>query len=361
MCRASLGGATGPVVGLDHEGERLFLESFGSAAPGGDRLEAEATFSFPAFTEVLVATLAAALASGGAVDFDAPISARLPELSPGLGSATLRQLLGQRAGLDHAPVPDTADWEEVLDRLDDRALMTVPGVVFSRSRYSHPLTVRVLERATGVRFEEAAGRALLDPLEMEATSFGSRGPGEARDGLPVTRTTTPDTLRFWAAWLDGRIDGVGGGAVPAGDAPERPSDPVTGARLFEGGVWHVLSRLERWPRETVVLVLSRVAPALGLGDEIYAPLRLDGGGRPARVPSRCREPAVADVRVDDFGPRVPAGDRPGRYRNGDFTSMDLPDGPAVGFPSRLFDDEAGRRYVVVGDRTYLHEDDRPYR
>jgi hypothetical protein len=42
-----------------------------------------------------------------------------------------------------------------------------------------------------------------------------------------------------------------------------------------------------------------------------------------------------------------------------FTDMDIPGGPAVGFPFRLFTDEQGRRYVVLGERTYLHEDDRP--
>jgi hypothetical protein len=42
-----------------------------------------------------------------------------------------------------------------------------------------------------------------------------------------------------------------------------------------------------------------------------------------------------------------------------FTDMDIPGGPSIGFPIRLLRDEAGRRYAMLGNRAYLHEEDRP--
>jgi hypothetical protein len=95
--------------------------------------------------------------------------------------------------------------------------------------------------------------------------------------------------------------------------------------------------------------------------------------------------------VEDFGPRAPAADWAGDYLNGDrhfqldeedgqlinpldpgraffrghhyrddvyFTDMERPGGPLTGFAFRLVRDEAGRRYVILGDRAYVRLEDR---
>lgn len=96
----------------------------------------------------------------------------------------------------------------------------------------------------------------------------------------------------------------------------------------------------------------------------------------------------------DFGPRAEAGDWAGRYVNGDwfvaledrdglpvspdagagepcavhrfsedvyFASAGGEEGRPVGFPFRLVVGDDGRRYLMRGDRAYLHEADRPDR
>lgn len=147
----------------------------------------------------------------------------------------------------------------------------------------------------------------------------------------------------------------------------------------------------RWPMESTRFVVSRVAGALDLDDEAFGPTRLDGGGQLTLSPRRCAEPALSSERVEDFGPPTPSGDWPGVYVNGDrlfqleevegmLTSRLSSSGPQLsvrhygddiyfteasqltaiptGFAFRLIRDEAGRRYVMVADRAYLHQDDR---
>lgn len=434
-------GATGLVVDLHHLGTPQFTEAFGTTEPDGtEPLTPEMPFDFPGLTDLLVATAVKSLAATDRVDLDARLSTFLPDVSPGLGRTTLRQLLDHRAGLDNAMVPDTAEWNSVMERLDDRALFTEPDAIFSYSRYSYPLVMRALDAAMGRPFETVVGEELFGPLGMVDSGFGSRDALNTRDGLPLARTTVADMERFWAAWLDGAIPGSGSESLL--DVQEDPDAPD--GRTFTGGLWydriggvrrlslmcgapavghaagtqlfpdtrtivtfwgrydladpegqHPPPSATRWPKESFRFVLSRIAGSLGLTNEVYRPTMLTGGGQPGRAARMCAEPSVSESRVEDFGPRVPAGDWAGRYVNGEwffqlvenddgtlgspvdpsrapysvrhyggsvyFTNMDLPNGPDVGFPLRLVRDYADRRYVVLGDRAYLHEDDRPAR
>ena len=434
--------ATGLVLHLSHLGEVQFQEAFGTYTPdGAQALELEASFAFPSFTEVLIAAAAAALSVRGQIDLDAPISEYRNGLPTGLGATTLEQLLSHRAGLDNAQVPDTANWVGVMDDLDDRALFTEPGAVYSQSRYSYPLAVRALEAATGDLFEETVASTVLEPLGMSRTRIGPRDEVGARDGLPITYSTAEDMTAFWTAWIAGEVPGSGPDLAPVGAI----SAGLSGAdgRTFFRGYWQdrigqaprislmcgasptgyaagiqVLPETQtimvfwsrydlggedgarappgsgRWPRESVRFVLSRIAAALQLDNEVYRPTTLTGGGQPGRSTQRCAEPSVSERRVQDFGPRAPAASWMGRYINGEwffelndrdgslvspvdptrapfavrhyggdlyFTDMEIPGGPMVGFALQLFIDDAGRRYLRLGIRTYVHEEDRPGR
>ncbi len=435
-----LGSATGFVIDLHHRDQLQFREAFGVTAPGADaEMTPDAPMAFPSFTEILIASLASALADDGTVDLDAPIRTYRPDLPDGIGGTTLSQLLTHTGGLDNTLMPDTASWSRVMDDLRDNALFTAPGAIFSYSRFSYPLAVRVLEAATGTPLEEAVQTRLLRPLGLESTTLGPRNADDARDGLPSTHTTATDLTAFWTAWLDGRITGAGPEQLADARSASTPDD----GPVFQAGFWYdrindvprvslmcgssltghsggfqvypdtrtilvFLARYDggdedaartppsptRWPRESVRFVLSRMAEALQLGNDVYPRSTLTGGGQTAAAPRRCAEPAVSEYRVDDFGPRVPTGDWAGRYVNGEwffdlvdrdgelaspidtgrepysirhygadvyFADMGLESGPPVGFPLRLVLDEAGRRYVVLGERAYLHESDRPTR
>lgn len=415
---------TGFVVGLHHQGAIEYLSAFGVHPVTGDSLTIDTAFPVPAFTEVLVSTLTRALDAGGVLDLDAPVSRYLEGLSPGLGDVTLSQLLEHRAGLDNAPPRDsTMAWDRVLDGLDDRALMTEPGMVPSYSSYSFGLAVRVLERIAGTPLEDTLQRTLLDPLGMESTFLGARDADGVVAGLPVTYTSAADLLGFWLAWLDGSITGVDFDLLPG--SPTRTLAPE--GRAFRGGLWIdrpgavprlslvcstgpastrievfpatrtvlMVIGLEGWPRHTGTFMLDAVGRTLRIGAEVFGPVRLAGVAGFARRERPCGSITTGDVHVPvDFGPRAEAAQWAGRYINGDwffaleedeqgllvsprpqdvpwdihhfegetyFASVPPEHGRGVGFPFRLFVGPDGRRYLMLRDRAYVHEDDRPSR
>ncbi|HSH76600.1 MAG TPA: hypothetical protein VLA09_13000, partial [Longimicrobiales bacterium] len=144
----------------------------------------------------------------------------------------------------------------------------------------------------------------------------------------------------------------------------------------------------QWPTNTARFVLSEVATELGVGSEIFQPVSLIGDGRLDLPPSSCTPPTWNDQRVSDPGPVAEAGDWAGSYTNGDRRFLlEAADGTLVAipfelplpvthhsadlhfvtmqerpfFPIRLVTDEAGRRYVLLDDRAYIHAEDQARR
>lgn len=413
---------TGFVAGLYHQETLQYLDAFGTHPETGEAVTLDTPVPIPAFTQVLVSTLAVALGEAGIVDLDAPISTYV-DVSPGLGRATTRQLLEHRAGLDNAPPRDsTMAWDRVLDRLNDRALFTEPGALPSYSSYSFGLATRVIERATRATLEDVLQRTLLDPLGMRSTSLGERDEEGVVDGLPITRTSAADMLRFWMAWLGGSIAGAGVDLLPA--PSERTLAPD--GREFRGGVWvdrpGAVPRLSLMcgtdlarvtvevfpvthtvlmvigfdgsPLHTATFMLDALGRSLRIDNAIFGPVPLVGVAGFGRRARPCRRMSTSRAhRPVDFGPRAEAADWVGRYVNGDwffaleqeggllvsprpegapwnvhhfegdtyFASVPREEGSGVGFPFRLFRGPEGRRYLMLDDRAYVHEEDLPAR
>lgn len=253
-----VGRYSGYVVAVHDQGELAISRGFGTVAEDSPvALTPLHLFAFPALTEVLTGVLAGALHEQGVLDVGAPISTYLPQVSLALGRIRLGQLLTHTSGLDNARPPEEEDWKEILDDLDDRALFTEPGAIYSYSWYSYPLAVRVLERASGVSFQEAVETAILRPLGMNRSTFDPEaavnlglftGIADSTDsvpalqvadietermGLPVLFTTSGDVLRFFAMWMEGGLKGsLPLEAVPVGT----PSIPRSWGS-YGGGVW----------------------------------------------------------------------------------------------------------------------------
>lgn len=411
---------TGFITGLHHQGSLQLLDAYGALPEEGDALSIDTPVQIPTFTHVLVSTLAVALDAAGLMDLDAPISTYIEGLSPRLGGITTGQLIDHKAGLDNAPPADsTMAWDEVLDGLNDRALFTAPGVLPSYSAYSFGLTTRVLEGVTRMTLEDALEQTLLVPLGMTSTTFGERSAEGVVDGLPITSTSATDVMRFWIAWLGGSISGAGVDLLPGAPAPtlaldgrafrgglwlDRPGGvprlslgcatdsadsliqvfPLSGTILLNIGV-------DGWPRHASTYLLDAVGTALRMGNEVFGPVRLAGVAGFGRRARPCggigTSPAYRPV---DFGPRAESADWAGRYVNGDwffaleedagmltsprneggawqihhfegdrhFASVPPEEREGVGFPFRLFRGPDGLRYLMLGDRAYVHEDDR---
>jgi CubicO group peptidase (beta-lactamase class C family) len=409
-------GMTGVAAGRLRGGEVEFLEAAGFAdEEEQEPLTPDAAFRLPAFTEVVISALAAELAQEGAIDLQAPISSYLTDLDDGLGAISLQDLLSHRSGLDDAN-PGGAIWSEILDALDDRAVFTDPGAVFSYSRYDYPLAVRTLEAAVGEDLAAMVRERVFEPLGMESTSLG-----QAFHGLPVTETTVPALLRFWSARLNGQLGGLP--SLPA-DSTSAPLRDGRG-RLFDGGVWgdwvagqrrfsmmcaagsagdaagvqifpdsalilvfwsRTRTPYRLWPSLSANFLLETLGSDLGVGEDILGPKGVRGDAEFAVGPRPCREPRWSSERIGDPGSRVASDEWVGRFANGDrifqlqsregalwaqdgtglelevrhydrdtyFAAM----GDRPFWPFRLVRDHLDRRYAVLGDRAYIHEEDR---
>lgn len=249
------GPTTGIVMGIVHEGELSLLDTYGTpTAESPDVLDPEAIFPFPWGTQMLVGITARALDAAGTLSLDAAISDYLPELAPSpLGAATLAQLLEHRAGLPELIPPPGIEWGQVLDLIGGVKMVATPGTVYSHSRVSYPLAIRVMERVVGLPFNEVASAAVLTPLGMEHSSFSPvtaaetgqlmQGYREEVDtvrpvrhlfdssGLPILYTSAPDLLGLAVTWMSGGLNG----ADPL--LPLLDDDAVLGDRRFADGLW----------------------------------------------------------------------------------------------------------------------------
>jgi len=429
---------SGLVLAVTQNGQITFLEAYGRAGPEAeDLLNPDQAFAFPAFSEVLLGALAQAMADVGALDLNAPLSTYLPLLSPKLGRIRLFQLLDHSGGLDDAQLLEEQTWEQALDQLNDRAVFTEPGFIHSRSRYSFPLLLRVVEKAAEASFRDLVTQAILDPLEMNRSTFDleeARGlglvsglapntdasspyrkvlPAEVLDGLPVLFTTATDVLRFLTSWMSGGIRGTTPWSNPSLEAvASLPGD--TG---FRSGVWV--------QEDQGQVSVRRTATGLGMGVAFHffpsattAVISMGVGSSPPRTmalaveriadairpanenPDEALDRAVAALGLeearegkDSIGAQATEQKIPyhpkgwvGMYVNGEykvelrgsegggliyFTGDDeLPVTPGtegamtairddgrVRIAFRLETDSAGRRYVRLGNKAFLHSED----
>ncbi len=402
------GSTDGVVTALYYGGQPQLVHAFTKAtAVSTDTLTVDDEVDFPGLTEVLVATLSAALDSAGVVNLRRPISAYLPSLDPHVGAVTLEQLLSHRAGLDNAALPDKYDddWRTAALELPARALFTEPGAVFSYSDYDYVLAILVLEAVVRTPIADAMDQAIFAPLGMSETRLGA-----PLRGMPVASTSLADMQRFVEAWLSGDVRGA-----PRLD-PDGPAGEPDAGLTFQNGLWYdrvggkrrvslkctyaglqifpsaraalLMWTRHRWAYETARFLLTALDQGLGIGDEILHSSRVTGSGAIVdRSAPRCTEPSRDAQMVVRLAEPVPAGEWAGRYTNGDryfeltevggklFVPGETPlpiaryagdtyfatlDGLAL-YPLRLIHDAAGRRYLDLADRAYLRDDDRPTR
>ena len=200
----------------------------------GEPVTPDTRFSPGSLTKSMVATVTARLAQSGRISFDDPVAAHVPELhgSGWAGSATLRDLLAnrsripQRAVLEFGFADHTETDAGALARLVAETASEAPSAAaWSYANLGWCVLGRAIETATGMTWEDAMRRHLLDPAGMHATDFAvgeeplrrASGHDVAPDGpIPVeplvsraygpagtsTVSTVADLLRFAGLHLD---------------------------------------------------------------------------------------------------------------------------------------------------------------
>ncbi|SDE29729.1 serine hydrolase domain-containing protein [Auraticoccus monumenti] len=173
----------GAGVAVVHDGEVLTSRGYGWAETGAGTGvpvpvdPARTLFRPGSISKVVTATAVMQLVERGQLDLDTDVRAYLDfELPLDRGAVTLRHLLTHTAGfeervaglirLDGAPV----DLRRAVSTDPPEQLYT-PGTVPAYSNYGNALAGYVVERISGVRFEDHVREAVLVPAGMTSATF----------------------------------------------------------------------------------------------------------------------------------------------------------------------------------------------
>jgi CubicO group peptidase (beta-lactamase class C family) len=164
----------------------------------------DSIFQIASITKVYTATAAMRLVEAGKLDLDSPIRAVLPEFAVAdpetTQRATARHLLTHTSGIAGDFFADTGRGDDALQRYIELCAdlgQDVPlGTMMSYSNTGYAVLGRMIERASGLVWDEAMRELLFRPL-----------------GLERTVTLPEDALRFRTAW--GHVPSPGGPLEPA--------------------------------------------------------------------------------------------------------------------------------------------------
>ena len=238
-------GATGGVVVLAPDGS----VHLGIHGPRGATVTSDTRFGIASSSKVVLAMTVMSLVEEHRLALDAPISTYLPELvSPAtdVGDVSLAQLLshtsgippeGQESGIACAVGDDLGAHVRALR---GRALEFPPGAVYHYANLGYVVVGAVIERVTGMPFEQVVRARILGPAGMTTAGYGA-APGDAT-GLPSGVGPAPPCRAIYPAgglWVSTREMGAllrallpGAGVISDASLAElqRPRTP-TGAGL----------------------------------------------------------------------------------------------------------------------------------
>ncbi|MEV7687646.1 serine hydrolase domain-containing protein [Streptomyces bungoensis] len=263
-------GVPGVCVGILDGGRRLFAAHGVTGVANPQPVDEHTLFHVASVTKTFTATAVTRLAAEGRVDLDAPVRAYVPELrladESAAASITTRQLLNHTAGLDWNLVDadegdgSLAAFVARLDRLD---LVAEPGSRASYSQAGYNLAGLVVERVTGLPFEQAVTRLVLEPVALTDTVFDLDEVVLRRFALGHNRGED-GALRPARPWKSRPAGSRGNN--PGGGAASSASDLLRWARFHLGDGAGVLpaEELRRMRQPTVRLRASALGDALGV-------------------------------------------------------------------------------------------------
>lgn len=201
-------GTPGAVLVADRPGRPALRRAWGAARTHDDAgplpdavpMRVDTLFDVASLTKIVVTTaIAMVLVQRGRLDLEATVSRFVPEFrGPWREQVTVGHLLEHRSGLpDWAPLfLRAADPTVAIAALCDEPLVDAPGHARRYSDLGMALLGVVVERVADAALDELARRLVLEPLEMEATSF--RPQPESAATAAATSTGNPVEQRMLA-------------------------------------------------------------------------------------------------------------------------------------------------------------------
>ncbi|MRR24303.1 class A beta-lactamase-related serine hydrolase, partial [bacterium] len=206
----------------------IFLDSLSTAETG---CTADSPFLIGSITKVFTAVAVMQLCEEGKADLDRPVSDYVPDFRisqrfPGSDPITLRAILTHHAGIPsdnylHKFSKKETDFNNLLDFLNTQYTCYPVGEISAYSNLGYALLGMVIERVSGIKYEEYISRNIFDPLGMKSSGFYSDydsqkhlstafdGTGNRATELPLydkpagaIYSTVNDMIRFGRSFID---------------------------------------------------------------------------------------------------------------------------------------------------------------
>ncbi|MEH1170085.1 serine hydrolase domain-containing protein [Micromonospora sp. CPCC 205539] len=170
------GRAPSLVLGVVRDGTLVHL----AAAGEHPRPDADLQYRLGSISKTMTATLIMQLRDAGQLTVDDPLEQHLP--GTGLGTLTLRQLLGHASGMQREP---EGQWWERTAGVDLPTLLAgvsadkiayPPHATYHYSNLAYGLLGGVLERLTGTPWADLISERILTPLGMRRTTYAATEP-----------------------------------------------------------------------------------------------------------------------------------------------------------------------------------------
>lgn len=168
--------APGLAVTVVKNGEVLFSKGYGVRELGNiESVDTKTMFAMASTTKAFTAMAIGMLVDDGVLDWDDPVMKYFPEFplyDPWVSrELKIRDLLTHRAGLGNTDILWIADYSE--DEILRRMRYAKPAYSF-RAGYTYQNVMylaagKLIEKATGIRWEDFIQQRILNPLEMTRT------------------------------------------------------------------------------------------------------------------------------------------------------------------------------------------------
>ncbi|MGW3604630.1 serine hydrolase domain-containing protein [Micromonospora sp. NPDC005161] len=170
------GRAPSLVLGVVRDGTLAHL----AVAGEHPRPDIDLQYRLGSISKTMTATLIMQLRDAGRLAVDDPLERHLP--GTGVGTLTLRQLLGHASGIQREPEGDWwertagADLTTLLAGLTADKIAYPPHATYHYSNLAYGLLGGVLERLTGTPWADLLSERVLAPLGMRRTTYAATEP-----------------------------------------------------------------------------------------------------------------------------------------------------------------------------------------
>ncbi|MFG2794264.1 serine hydrolase domain-containing protein [Streptomyces sp. NPDC048419] len=263
-------GVPGVAVGVLLDDQEIHVSHGVTSLANPLPVDENTLFHLASVSKTFTATALMRLAAEGKVDLDAPVRHYVPELKladeQAAAQITLLNLLNHTAGLDWNLIDDgkgDRSLAGLVAKLPELPLIAPPGARPSYSQAGYNLAGRVIEKVTGLPFEQAMASLILEPVGLSGTVYGLAEVMVRKFAVGYNRSENGELhpARPWGAFKEGaRADNPGGGLASSA------SDVLRWARFQLGDGDGVLPAavLHRMREQTVKLRASSLGDGLGI-------------------------------------------------------------------------------------------------